>query len=1138
MQERKPIFYDEGRKRWWVTRRVLEVSGGLFAVLLVTFFINVVKKPNLPEVLLPAAKPTVHALRQDARPKLLPVRKGRTRRVEALGKVPEKYDPIRAGFFVAWDPASMASLQRHYKDLDVLMPVSLGAVSADGRLDEANDIQRLYAWMKEVQAQASHKDKQSELPAVMSVVQNYDGTTWRVPEMAEMLARPESRARLIDSLTRYAVEHDQVGIAVDFELVPDKSQRDFREFIAELGAGTRGAGIKLMVALPAADWVYDYASIAKSCDAVILMNYDEHWQSSRPGPIASQDWFVRNLDNILKLVPPDKLMMGIANYAYDWTETSKGSPRRLATEYTTQQAWLTAYESEAQVEFDLDSLNPHYSYSDEQNRIHRVWMLDGVTAYNQLRASERAGVRGMAVWRLGTADGSMWPIWDSINADDAARAKLEVIPPGPDLITDGAGDIWRITATPKSGRRTFRYDSATDRIVDESVLEYPLSYHIEAIGAQPHKVALTFDDGPDPRWTSAILDVLKSKNAPATFFVVGEQANKLPEILKREYADGHEIGNHTFTHPHIDDVAGARRNLELQLNLTQQLFESTLGIKTLLFRPPYGIDHQPETADEVALLPIPQSLGYMLIGAQIDPHDWGEPDGAPPAAPQVLADRVVEQAIAGRGNIVLLHDGGGDRHRTLEALPAIIDRLRAAGFEIVPVAALVGQTRTQVMPPLNGRERFFARADGFIFDLSHWLRLGIAWIFIAGIILVSGRALVIGLLALIEKLRSAPHDHPDYQPGVSVLIPAYNEEDVIIATVSAALASDYPKIEVVVVNDGSSDATGELLDHHFGGNPRVRIITQPNRGKPAALGRALMEAAGEIVVTIDADTEIEPDAVRKLVRHFADSRVGAVAGNIKVGNRDRWLTRWQALEYITSQNLEKRAFDLLNCIIVVPGAVSAWRAKAIHDCGGFSADTVAEDTDLTIAIRRAGWRILYDEEAIGYTQAPETAAALVRQRFRWTYGTLQSVWKHRDTLGRPRYGTLGWIALPNVFLFQIVLPLVSPIIDLMFVGSLAMWGLTQFRSTHFLQVWTAEDVQRSLIFFLGFMLIDFLTCIIAFALEKHEEWSLLWPLLIQRFYYRQMMYVVLFRALTWAIQGHPVGWQGVEPRVPTPVAHA
>jgi cellulose synthase/poly-beta-1,6-N-acetylglucosamine synthase-like glycosyltransferase len=467
-------------------------------------------------------------------------------------------------------------------------------------------------------------------------------------------------------------------------------------------------------------------------------------------------------------------------------------------------------------------------------------------------------------------------------------------------------------------------------------------------------------------------------------------------------------------------------------------------------------------------------------------------------------------------------------------LPQIIDGLRAAGFQIVPVSALVGQTRAQLMPPLTFRERLFAHADGLIFEMYEWSRLGVAFIFVLGIGLVSCRAIIVGLLAIIEKFRPSVPEQPDFQPVVSVLIPAYNEEDVIVYTVNSVLESDYPKLDVIVVDDGSNDGTAELLDSQFGRNPAVRIIHQPNSGKPAALSHALAEASSGIIVTIDADTAIEPDAISKLVRHFVNPRVGAVAGNVKVGNRISWLTRWQALEYVTSQNLEKRAFDLLNCIPVVPGALSAWRAEAINDSGGFSADTVAEDTDLTITIRRSGWKIDYEQDAIGWTNAPETAATLIRQRFRWTFGTLQAFWKHRETLTRTKYGTLGWIALPNMFLFQLLLPLFSPIIDLLFLGSLVLYGASQFHFTHLPQFYTAADVQRSLVFFIGFMLIDFLTCVVAFTLERHEDWSLLWPLLLQRFYYRQMMYYVLFCSLMGAVQGRSVGWRGVEPELPAP----
>jgi len=472
-------------------------------------------------------------------------------------------------------------------------------------------------------------------------------------------------------------------------------------------------------------------------------------------------------------------------------------------------------------------------------------------------------------------------------------------------------------------------------------------------------------------------------------------------------------------------------------------------------------------------------------------------------------------------------------------LPQVIDQIRQAGYRLVSVSDLLGQTRAEVMPPLTSHEWLLARADALIFDVFSWFRSSIAFIFIAGILLVSARALIVGLLALAEKFRPSPPEHPDYQPSATVLIPAYNEESVIVHTVRAALSSGYPRLEVLVVDDGSTDRTAELVRKNFSADPRVRLLTQQNHGKPAALNHGLAVAGGEIIVSIDADTIVDPEAIPRLVRHFADPKVGAVAGNVKVINRNSWITRWQALEYITSQNLEKRAFDLLNCIPVVPGAAGAWRAELLRESGGFSGDTVAEDTDLTLTIRRNGWKILYDEDAIGRTEVPDTVETLIRQRFRWTFGTLQAVWKHRDTTAKPRYGTLGWVAIPNIFLFQIVLPMVSPIIDFLFLLSLALWGLAQLRIAALPQLWTSQDVERSLIFFALFMVIDLFTCVVAFALEKGEDWTLLAPLIIQRFYYRQMMYVVLFRSLKEAVRGRPVGWRGVvEPQVPEGVAHA
>jgi peptidoglycan-N-acetylglucosamine deacetylase len=967
----------------------------------------------------------------------------------------------------------------------------------------------------------------------MGLLNNYDGSVWRIKEMAELLGATNARRNLIRDAVQFAVQAHEAGIVVDFEEIPDASQPHFQEFIAELAPALHSVGLKLMVALPARDDAYDYKFFGKQCDAIVLMNYDQHWATSEPGPIAGQDWFVENLRQVMDVVPAQKIIVGIANYAYDWPAAQKG--HWSATEPSVQEALLHAYESETDVEFDSNSLNPHYSYVDDRNRVHQVWMLDAITAYNQIRASERMGVQGTALWRLGSSDSSLWAIWDAVHPDDAIRERLTDIPPGPDLILEGEGDVWHFQDTPKRGRRSFTYEPSTDLFTDENYDAYPLSYDIDQIGAAKKKIAITFDDGPDPTWTPKILDILKEKKVPAAFFVIGEYASLSPGLLKREYAEGHEIGNHTYTHPNFEDPAKTTKTqIHWELNVTQRLIESTIGAKTILFRPPFGIDHQPEYAEEVAQLPIAQDMGYVIVGQKIDPHDWQQRDGKPVPA-QEIVDATLRQAD--EGNIILFHDGGGDRSQTVAALPKVIDELRARGYQLVSVSDLIGKTRAEVMMPLTTEERLEARADGFIFWMYRWFRLGISTIFIAGIVLVSGRALIIGILALIEKMRPDNSIMPDPAPSVTVLIPAHNEEGVIVQTVTSVLSSSVKQLAVIVVNDGSADRTGELLDSHFGQDARVRILHQANRGKSAALSRAIAEANTEIVVTIDADTEVEPDAIGKLLRHFADPTVGAVAGNVKVGNRSRWLTRWQALEYITSQNLEKRAFDLLNCITVVPGALGAWRKKAIEAAGGITADTVAEDADLTIAIRRLGWRISYDEEAIAWTEAPETPGALIRQRFRWTFGTLQSFWKHSNTLFRPRYGTLGWIALPNIFIFQLALPLISPVIDLMFFGSLLLWALGQ-RVAHLPQLWTTADVERSVLFFLGFLLIDVLTCIVAFALERKEDWTLLVPVLLQRFYYRQLMYVVLFRSVKEAVRGRPVGWRGVEPDAPRSPAPA
>ncbi|HJZ67074.1 MAG TPA: glycosyltransferase, partial [Blastocatellia bacterium] len=480
-----------------------------------------------------------------------------------------------------------------------------------------------------------------------------------------------------------------------------------------------------------------------------------------------------------------------------------------------------------------------------------------------------------------------------------------------------------------------------------------------------------------------------------------------------------------------------------------------------------------------------------------------------------------------QGNIVLLHDSGGDRSQTVKALPMLIAALRERGFELVTVSDLLGRSRDEVMPPVPPDRWWQTWSGRTAFATINFFITAIRWLFLAGIVLGIGRLVLIGTLAIIEhwRERHAVYD-ASYSPTVAVIVPAFNEERVIVQTIASLLASDHPpSFEIVVVDDGSTDETSARVREAFADEPRVRLFTKPNSGKPDALNYGVAHTSAEIVIGLDADTIFARDTMTKLVRHFADPKVGAVAGNAKVGNRINLLTRWQALEYVTSQNLDRRAFNLLNCITVVPGAVGAWRRELVDRAGGFTHLTLAEDADLTMAIRKLGYSIAYEDEAVGLTEAPDTLRGFIRQRYRWMYGTLQAAWKHADALFRPRYGGLGFVALPNIFLFQVFFPLISPAMDLLMLVILITSAVNKYQHP---REFSPDSLWRALFYYAIFAAVEFLAAAIAFVLEPKENRRLLVWLFWQRFFYRQLMYYVAIKSTMASLRGVAVGWQKVE----------
>jgi cellulose synthase/poly-beta-1,6-N-acetylglucosamine synthase-like glycosyltransferase/peptidoglycan/xylan/chitin deacetylase (PgdA/CDA1 family) len=612
------------------------------------------------------------------------------------------------------------------------------------------------------------------------------------------------------------------------------------------------------------------------------------------------------------------------------------------------------------------------------------------------------------------------------------------------------------------------------------------------------RIALTFDDGPDPRWTPEIAAVLRREHVPATFFVIGSEATRHPDMVRMLVRDGDEIGNHTFTHVALSNGPGWQRRL--QLDLTEAAIAGITGRYTRLIRPPYSATPDAVTRLDERDLAKLAGRRYLIVLANYDSEDWARPGVA----------KIVRNASPPgvTGGIVMLHDGGGNRSQTVAAVKELIPLLRARGFRFVTVSQLAGLARSEVEPTApqweTRRGAIFAAAVRFGFLLVRILVLAVA---LVGLLVAARVVLVFGFTVhqvRAEKRRPAA---PAYLPSVAVIVPAYNEAVGIERAVRSLAASDYPEFEVVVVDDGSTDYTAEIVDGLA--LERVRLVRKENGGKASALNTGIAASCAPVVVMVDGDTVFEPEALRRLVQPLGDSLVGAVSGNTKVGNRRGLLGRWQHIEYVTGFNLDRRMYEVLQCTPTVPGAIGAFRRDALEEVGGLSGDTLAEDTDLTLAIGRTGRRIVYAQDARAWTEAPSSLGDLWLQRYRWSYGTMQAVWKHKGALltRDPRERRIGRLALPYMIVFQILLPIAAPLVDLF-----ALYGLVFGNATLVIAFW------------LGFNALQVLLAAYAFRLDK-EPLGPLWALPLQQFVYRQLMYLVIIESTVSALVGARSHWR-------------
>ena len=1137
------VFFDPTHRRWWWVKRIGTLFG-LFSVVAVSVWLvslfTIPLLPGLPGVTTPAIRTAIqrslqrmHLLHHQTRLQQFLAKRDRERLLKGIARdnavirarkaiPPIKSPGIVAAFYAPWqETTGLSSLRANASHMTHLLPAWVHLNEDASGLDYHDWDPALVPHNNDVVNIARTNNLN-----VVPVLSNAQMSAFDAKRVHLFLTNPALQRRIIMELRRWVLENRFQGINVDFENLQDDDLPLYVPFLQRLRTSFAPAGLVVSADLEGSHRL-NWRAVSAVCDFVVVMAYDEHSETSKPGPIASIDWYRHVLERAVSEVPREKLVIGLANYAYDWMEGRDwGDPLTYQGALLMAQKYRADEKPEDVVDFDDQALNPTFWYIDDDGKEHEVWFLDAITAANQWMLAQNYGLRGMAVWVLGSTDPSIWKFVhrERLNQPLNAGVLDEVsFPYNVEFIGDG--EILHVERLPTQGSRSLEVDKQTSLILDENYHKYPTSFVIDRSGYKPKSIALTIDDGPAVPYTAQMLDELKQYNVKATFFLIGQNAERYPSLVRRIWDEGHEIGNHSFTHPNIGAVSP--RQAQLELTATQRVFQSVLHRSTLLFRPPYNADAEPTSDEEVKPIMYASNWNYVVVGEYIDPQDWNT---AHRTAEQMLVT-VLQQLETEKGSCILLHDGGGDRSETVRLIPMLITELRKRGYRFVAVSDLINSTRDVVNPPVNSSDTLLLASDRFVFEAIYLFELFLSIAFITAIILGAARMLFVIVLAVIARFRDRRKSYDlSYRPSVTVVIAAYNEEKVIVRTLQAVLANRYEPLNIIVVDDGSKDDTSGEVRRAFGDHPQVRLLRQENAGKAAALNLGIDEADGEILIALDADTIFFRDTIINLVRHFGDPIVGAVAGNVKVGNRINPLTYWQSIEYVTSQNLDRRAYGLLNSVTVVPGAVGAWRRAAVTQAGGYTTDTMAEDMDLTWRMRRIGWRIETDSEAIGNTEAPDTFGGLFRQRFRWAFGTLQCLWKHRRAIGR--YGWFGWLALPSLWLFQIAFQVLSPLIDLEI-----LWTLGKVGSTWWMRGWLTRDWQPlpqalTSLYLIGFMyafffVVELIGSAVAFKLDREDGRVLVW-LFWQRFLYRQLMYAVLLKSLKTAISGIRAGWGKLE----------
>ncbi|MGW7043700.1 bifunctional polysaccharide deacetylase/glycosyltransferase family 2 protein [Streptomyces avermitilis] len=715
------------------------------------------------------------------------------------------------------------------------------------------------------------------------------------------------------------------------------------------------------------------------------------------------------------------------------------------------------------------------------------------------------------------------------------------------------------------------YDKVPKKILEAGPIFTSSNGTVDPKSVPKKTIVLTFDDGPNPTYTEKVLKILQDNDVPGTFFLVGSMVTRYPDAVKDMVDQGNEVGIHTFTHVDLSYQSTTRVERELNqtqlalagaAGITTTLFRAPysaeadaidnyswpvyqrmakLGYTSVFIDTDSDDWKQPGVASIIKTATPKKNNGASVLF-----HDaGGDRDQTLVALPKYIkkmkakgytfttvsgalakdrASTATGRAGAGAGtgqqpidqtvNGGTVNGGaanGGTANGQQPGAAAGAGAGAGAGSGSGSGTG-TGATATSIEQAAHrkatGATLYEGKALVAAVALAEWSMPALAsGLVVVGVAVMGRFAMMLVLARTHYRQRNKRRFSwgPEITRPVSVIVPAYNEKECIENTINSLVQSTHP-IEIIVVDDGSTDGTADIVEAMR--IPNVRVLRQENAGKPAALNNGVRNASYDIVVMMDGDTVFEADTVRRLVQPFADDEVGAVAGNAKVGNRDTVIGAWQHIEYVMGFNLDRRMYDLLRCMPTIPGAIGAFRREAVLEVGGMSEDTLAEDTDITIAMHRGGWRVVYEEHARAWTEAPGSLKQLWSQRYRWSYGTMQALWKHRKSLtDRGPSGRFGRVGMPLVVIFQIITPVFAPLIDVFTVYSMI-----------FVDFWA------SLLAWLAVLVVQLVCAAYAFRLDR-EKYRYLLMMPLQQLAYRQMMYLVLIHSCITALTGGRLRWQ-------------